>query len=87
MSRLVLYNIPCPKCKEFSEQRIFHSVNTEIDNVIEEILNDEINFVKCSICGNKFQVKTGLLFNNMKKTYAVYYNPISFELMNKKARN
>lgn len=79
MSRLVKYDIPCPQCKELGEHQLFHSVNTEIDNIVHLILTDKINFVTCKICGNTFHVKTGLLFNNIKKMYAIYYNPISFE--------
>jgi len=79
MSQLVKHDIVCPKCKEISQQSIFHSVNTIIDNVAIKLFNDEINFVTCNDCGNKFQVKTSLLFNNMEKHYALYYNPISFE--------
>lgn len=85
MSKLVTYNIPCPVCKETSEQHIFHSVNTNLDNIVDKILNNEINFATCKKCGNNFHVKTGLLFNNMKKMYALYYNPTSFELNEKES--
>lgn len=87
MSKLVTYSIPCPKCKEISEQKIFHSVNTSIDNVVEKLLNDEINFVSCNKCGNSFHVKAGLLFNNMQKMYALYYNPTSFEENERESQN
>lgn len=85
MSKLVTYNIPCPKCKEFSEYQIFHSVNTNFTDVVTKLLNDKINFVKCEHCENIFHVQTGLLFNNIKKKYAIYYNPDSFELNEKES--
>jgi hypothetical protein len=85
MSKSVSYNIPCPECKEFGEYQIFHSVNTNLFDVISKLLNDKINFVKCEHCGNIFHVKTGLLFNNMEKMYAIYYNPDSFELNEKES--
>lgn len=87
MSKIQSYNIPCPECKMPSEQKIFHSINTSIDYAALKIINDEINFVRCLGCGNKFQVKTGLLFNNMAKTYAVYYNPTSFASMDEESKN
>lgn len=87
MSKLQTYNIPCPECKMSSEQTVFHSINTSIDNAALKIVNDEINFVRCSHCNNKFQVKTGLLFNNMEKTYAVYYNPTTFASMDEECKN
>lgn len=85
MSKLVTYNIPCPECKEFGEYQIFHSVNTSIDDIVTKLLNDKINFVTCRHCSNTFHVKTGLLFNNMKKMYAMYYNPVTFELNEKES--
>lgn len=87
MSKLQSYNIPCPECKMSNEQKVFHSINTSIDNAALKIVNDEINFVHCPHCNNKFQVKTGLLFNNMEKTYAVYYNPTTFETIDEECRN
>lgn len=83
MSRIVTYFIPCPVCKMPSEQHIYHSINTSIDNAAQLILDDKINFVDCKLCNNKFQVKAGLLFNNMVKTYAVYYHPTTFALHEK----
>ncbi|WP_396188047.1 CpXC domain-containing protein [Flavobacterium sp.] len=79
MSRLVTYNIPCPKCKEYGNYQIFHSVNTNIEGIVNKLLHDKINFVQCEHCTNIFHIKTGLLFNNMEKMYAIYYNPDSFE--------
>jgi predicted amidophosphoribosyltransferase len=81
MSKIQSYDIPCPECKIPSNHNIFHSINTSFDNAVFKILNDEINFVECPHCFNRFQVKTGLLFNNMIRMYAVYYNPRSFESM------
>jgi len=87
MSKIQSYNIPCPECKMPNEQKIFHSINTSIDNAALKIINDEINFVFCPNCGNRFQIKTGLLFNNMEKNYAVYYNPTSFESIDEECIN
>lgn len=87
MSKLETYNIPCPECKMPSEQKVFHSINTSIDNAALKIVSDEINFVRCPHCNNKFQVKTGLLFNNMEKTYAVYYNPTTFASIDEECKN
>jgi hypothetical protein len=87
MSKLETYNIPCPECKMSSEQMVFHSINTSIKNAAFKIVNDEINFVLCPHCNNKFQVKTGLLFNNIEKTYAVYYNPTTFASIDDECKN
>ena len=87
MSEIQLYNIPCPECKIPSEQQVFHSINTSIVNAALRIINDEINFVLCPNYGIKFQVKTNLLFNNMEKSYAVYYNPESFDTIDEECKN
>ena len=87
MSRLATYNIPCPECKEFSEYQIFHSVNTNTENVVNKLLNDKINFVKCKYCKNIFHIKASFLFNNIKKMYAIYFNPDSFEQNEKESIN
>ena len=85
MSKIVEYEIPCPNCKNLSKQEIYHSVNNLSKNVVQRILNDEINFIKCTKCNNKFHVKTGILFCNHEKQFAVYYHPndisiIDFEI-------
>lgn len=87
MSKIQPYNIPCPKCKTTSEYKIFHSINTSFPNAVLKILGDEINFAHCPNCGNKFQVKTGFLFNHIEKKYALYYNPTSFEQMDEECAN
>jgi hypothetical protein len=69
------YHIPCPKCKTASEQLIFQSLNETTANAAIKIINDEINFITCPNCNNKFQVKTGLLYCNHIKGIAIYYNP------------
>lgn len=69
------YTIPCPKCKTASEQLIFQSLNEMTENSAKRIIEDEINFVTCPHCKNKFQVKTGLLYCNHTKGIAIYYNP------------
>lgn len=79
MSKIEKYKIPCPQCKAVSEQNIFHSINTSFPDAAHRILDDEINFVKCSNCGNRFQVKTGLLYCNHERQIAVYYHPNNFD--------
>ena len=69
------YQIPCPKCKTASEQLIFQSLNEMTENAANKIVEDEINYVTCPACKNKFQVKTGLLYCNHPKGIAIYYNP------------
>jgi len=87
MSKVQTYSIPCPKCKMTSEQIVFHSINTTINNVVLKLINNEINFAHCPHCDNNFQIKTGILFNNMEKSYAIYYNPSSFDLIDKESKN
>jgi hypothetical protein len=85
MNKIVEYEIPCPNCKQLSKHDIFHSVNNLSKNTVKRILCDEINFVVCTKCKNKFHVKTGILFCNHEKLFAVYYHPsdintIDFEM-------
>jgi len=75
MAKIVKHNIPCPSCKAFSEQEIYYTVNEELNGIASKILNNEINFVKCNNCSNKFQIKTGLLYCNHQKQFAVYFHP------------
>lgn len=76
MSLIKKYQIPCPRCKEISEQEIYHSVNTSLaKNAIQKIFNNEINFVKCLKCDNIFQVKTSLFLLDYDKQYCFHYNP------------
>lgn len=87
MSNIASYNIPCPKCKSVGSYQVFHSVNTNINGIVEKLLNDEINFGTCNQCSNRFQIKAGLLFNNMNNKYALYYNPVSFEQNEQESEN
>jgi len=76
MSKTVIYPIPCPKCKITSKHEIFHTINTSMtENAVNRILNDDINFISCANCGNRFQVKTSLFFVNYLKQYCFHYNP------------
>ena len=76
MSKIVKYHIPCPRCKRLTEQEIYHTINNLMtEDAVTKILNDEINFVVCSNCQNKFQVKTSLIFVNHVKQYCFHYNP------------
>jgi hypothetical protein len=87
LSKKVTYKIPCPECKEFDDYQIFHSVNTNIEDIVNKLLNDKINFVKCKNCGNTFHVLASFLFNNIEKLYAIYFNPDSFEQNEKESIN
>ena len=76
MSKVVKYNIPCPKCKVLSEQEIYHTFNKNItENAVDKIINDEVNFVECKRCSNKFQVKTSFFFIDFVNRYCFHYNP------------
>ncbi|MFH1118237.1 MAG: CpXC domain-containing protein [Bacteroidota bacterium] len=78
MSLTKKYQIPCPQCKNISEVEIFHCINTTSTiNAFEKILKDEINFTKCNHCGNRFFIKTHLLYCNHNKKIAIYYNPLA----------
>lgn len=85
MSKIVTREIECTNCKTISEQTIWYSINTSVDNAADKILNDEVNYFICPKCKSKFHIPVGLLFNNMKKHYAIYYNPISFETIDKES--
>ena len=87
MSSTNKYQIPCPKCKISSEQLIYHSLNEMVANSALQIINDDINFITCPSCENKFQVKTGLLYCNHLKGIAVYYNPIDVNAIDDEFEN
>jgi len=85
MSKILNNSIECNNCKTISQQTVWYSINTSVENAAEKILNDEINFFVCPNCNFKHHIPVGLLFNNMSKQYAVYYNPITFEVINKES--
>jgi len=76
MSRVVEYDIPCPKCKNIDKYKVYHSINMMMTpDAVERIYEDNINFFTCSICSNKFQVKCSLFFVNNEKQYCLHYLP------------
>ncbi|MCE9540450.1 MAG: CpXC domain-containing protein [Bacteroidetes bacterium] len=76
MSKTQIYPIPCPKCKVITEQEIYHTINTNMtESAVNKILSDEINFVICKSCKNKFQVKASLFFIDFAKRYCFHYYP------------
>lgn len=82
MSKFEKYQIPCPQCKSVNDQTVFHSINDTVPNAAFKIIKGEINFAACPNCGNKFQIKTGLLYANHSQQFALYYHPNDFYQIN-----
>ena len=79
MSKTQTLYVPCPSCGKYAQQLAYSSINESIPDAYKRIAGDEINFGKCPTCGNKFQLKTGLLYCNHRREFAAYYHPLSFK--------
>lgn len=76
--------VPCPECKEYFEVTLYSSANVSIDpSLREKVFNDTINVAICPKCKHKFQVHCQLMYHDMEKQFAVWYDPLNERIKEK----
>jgi len=74
MSKITKREIPCPKCGEINDFRIYNSINVTISPELKEkVLDDEIFTYKCSHCGEKTRILYPLLYNDMDNKFMIMF--------------
>jgi len=69
--------VKCPSCGEIIKTKIYKSIWGEYPGNRRFIYDDKINLIYCNNCHNKVFVQTTLLYNNVEKLLAAWYEPIS----------
>lgn len=87
MSLTKYLEFTCPKCQKLDSAEFYTSINTNEPNAIDLILEDKINKINCKKCNHKIIVMKSFLFNNIVNEYALYYNPIDLEAIDKSNEN
>ena len=78
MSNKFKAEVTCPYCKEYLEVVLYSSVNVSIDPTLrEEVFNNKINTVECPKCKSGFPVHCQLMYHDMAKQFAVWYDPLN----------
>ena len=77
MSKLVDFQIECPKCGTHYVTKVFRTLwgdGCTADN-FELRLTDNTNVVTCPHCGHSFRLPLGLMYVDVEKGFAVWWEP------------
>ena len=77
MSKLVDFQIECPKCGTHYVTKVFRTLwgdGCTADN-FESRLTDNTNVVTCPHCGHSFRLPLGLMYVDVEKGFAVWWEP------------
>jgi len=72
MSKPEKQTVTCPKCGETIAFTLWHSINTDMPEVIPDIISGKLFEVECKKCGYKTHVNYPLLFNDMIHQVMIY---------------
>ncbi len=76
MSKVVIQQITCPKCGSISEQKIYQSVNINLDpNMREEVLNGNVFKFHCPSCKASLSIYYPLLYHDMNNKFMIQFDP------------
>jgi uncharacterized protein YbaR (Trm112 family) len=74
MSKKLLAIITCPKCNNQTDFSLFRTLWIEDASNRELVFSDRVNYFTCS-CGHSERLEFPLLCTNVKKKFAVWYEP------------
>lgn len=75
MSKKVEGEIDCPKCGTRFPVTLYRSVWIEDPAMRDLVFTDRINLIRCPKCGNSGAAPFSLLATNVKRGFAVWYEP------------
>lgn len=83
MSKKIGVEIVCPDCQKMFETEVFRSLWIEVPENLKLVLEDKVNVVKCPHCNFETKLKIPLLCTNVKKRFAIWYEPYHDEAIDK----
>ena len=87
MSKKVEVEIKCPKCANPFKETIFRSLWSETPGNREKLFNDQINIVTCPECSERIFIPLSLLYVNMERSFAVWFEPVHDDSIDRDAEN
>ncbi|MBQ1977292.1 MAG: CpXC domain-containing protein [Ruminococcus sp.] len=76
MANVVVKNIPCPRCNESTEAKLYMSINaTNEPTLRSDVLDERLFKFRCSACGHEARLTYPVLYNDMKNRFMVYLIP------------
>lgn len=76
MANVVVKEVPCPKCSEGVEAKLYMSINATTEPILREDIMDEKLFrFRCTSCGHEARLTYPVLYNDMKNHFMVYLIP------------
>ncbi|MBQ4105880.1 MAG: CpXC domain-containing protein [Clostridia bacterium] len=76
MANVVVKKIPCPKCSETTEAKLYMSINaTNEPTLREDVLDEKLFRFRCTACGHEARLTYPVLYNDMKNRFMIYMIP------------
>ena len=76
MSMRVNTDLGCPECGKSFAASVYRSIWGEFPENRELVFSDQINVVTCPACGFKAILTFSLLYVDMNREFAVWYEPV-----------
>lgn len=76
MANVVVKKIPCPKCSETTEAKLYMSINATNEPTLRgDVLDERLFKFRCTACGYEARLTYPVLYNDMKNRFMVYLIP------------
>lgn len=76
MANVVVKKIPCPKCSESTEAKLYMSINATNEPTLRgDVLDEKLFKFRCTACGYEARLTYPVLYNDMKNRFMVYLIP------------
>ncbi|MBQ9742526.1 MAG: CpXC domain-containing protein [Ruminococcus sp.] len=76
MANVAVKKIPCPKCSENTDAKLYMSINaTNEPTLREDMLDEKLFKFRCTACGHEARLTYPVLYNDMKNRFMIYLIP------------
>ena len=75
MSKRVRIDIQCPHCRKSYSDEFFRTIWGENESLRALVMEDRVNIAKCPHCGHEFHLPLGMMYVDIKKGFAVWWEP------------
>ena len=75
MSQYNVHTAPCPGCGKEMEFKLWQSINTEVENALEDIISGELFDFVCPECGHKARIQYPMLFSDLEHNAWIWSYP------------
>jgi len=75
MSKQVDIQITCPNCGQVYTNNFFRTISGEHESNRNIVIEDRINIAKCPLCNHSFHLPLAMMYVDVKKGFAVWWEP------------